>query len=57
VQRAVNLVDNADSTGAVCDQLAGAHWGELGIPQEWRDGLARPEMIEQAQRGLLKGDE
>ncbi len=55
--RAVNRGDDADTTGAVCDQLAGAHWRELGTPREWRDGLARPEMIEQAQRGLLKGDE
>ena len=54
--RAVNLGDDADTTGAVCGQLAGAYWGESGIPVEWRDGLARPEMIEEALRGLL-GDE
>ncbi len=55
VLRAVNLGDNADTTGAVCGQFAGAYWGESGIPQEWRDGLARPEMIEKALRGLLGG--
>ena len=53
VLRAVNLGDDADTTGAVCGQLAGAYWGESGIPQEWRDGLARPEMIEKALQGLL----
>ena len=53
VLRAVNLGDDADTTGAVCGQLAGAYWGESGIPQEWRDGLARPEMIGNALRGLV----
>lgn len=56
VLRAVNLGDDADTTGAVCGQLAGAYWGESGIPQEWRDGLARREMIEKALRGLLGGE-
>jgi ADP-ribosyl-[dinitrogen reductase] hydrolase len=37
VLRAVNLGDDADTTGAVCGQLAGAYWGELGIPAEWRE--------------------
>ena len=55
VLRVVNLGDDADTTGAVCGQLAGAYWGESGIPTEWRDGLARPEMIEKALRGLLGG--
>jgi ADP-ribosylglycohydrolase len=53
VLRAVNLGDDADTTGAVFGQLAGAYWGELEIPQEWREGLARPEMIETALRGLV----
>jgi ADP-ribosylglycohydrolase len=53
VLRAVNLGDDADTTGAVCGQLAGACWGESGIPQEWREGLARKEMIEKALQGLL----
>lgn len=55
VLRAVNLGDDADTTGAVCGQLAGAYWGESGIPQPWRDGLARMDMIEQALQGLTKG--
>jgi ADP-ribosyl-[dinitrogen reductase] hydrolase len=46
VLRAVNLGDDADTTGAVCGQLAGAAWGESGIPQEWRNGLARRDLIE-----------
>jgi ADP-ribosyl-[dinitrogen reductase] hydrolase len=52
VLRAVNLGDDADTTGAVCGQLAGAYWGETGIPAGWREGLARRDMIEQALSGL-----
>jgi ADP-ribosyl-[dinitrogen reductase] hydrolase len=53
VLRAVNLGNDSDTTGAVCGQLAGAYWGESGIPQEWRDSLVRSEMIEAALAGLL----
>jgi ADP-ribosyl-[dinitrogen reductase] hydrolase len=53
VLRAVNLGDDADTTGAVCGQLAGAYWGETNIPSDWMKGLARPEMIENALRGIL----
>lgn len=55
VLRAVNLGDDADTTGAVCGQLAGACWGETGIPQPWRQNLARREMLETALHGLLTG--
>jgi ADP-ribosyl-[dinitrogen reductase] hydrolase len=34
--RAVNLGDDADTTAAVYGQLAGAFYGEGGIPPEWR---------------------
>jgi ADP-ribosyl-[dinitrogen reductase] hydrolase len=53
VLRAVNLGDDADTTGAVCGQLAGAYWGEDGVPDDWRRGLARKDMIEKALAGLL----
>jgi len=55
VLRAVNLGDDADTSGAVCGQLAGAYWGEAGIPQDWQDGLAGKDMVEKALRGLLGG--
>jgi ADP-ribosyl-[dinitrogen reductase] hydrolase len=48
VLRAVNLGDDTDTTGAVCGQFAGAFFGESGIPDHLREGLARPEMIEEA---------
>jgi len=53
VLRAVNLGDDADTTGAVCGQLAGAYWGESGIPGEWLEGLARRDMIERALHGFV----
>jgi ADP-ribosyl-[dinitrogen reductase] hydrolase len=43
---AVNLGDDADTTGAVFGQLAGAYYGESGIPGEWRERLAMRELIE-----------
>ncbi|MGH7469002.1 MAG: ADP-ribosylglycohydrolase family protein [Longimicrobiales bacterium] len=46
VLRAVNLGDDADTTGAVCGQIAGAYYGESGIPVEWIQQLARRELIE-----------
>ena len=53
VLRAVNLGNDADTSGAVCGQLAGAYWGESGIPEELRSGLAGRGLLEQALRGLL----
>jgi ADP-ribosyl-[dinitrogen reductase] hydrolase len=53
VLRAVNLGDDADTTGAVCGQLAGAYWGERGIPAEWLAALARKDLLETAIEGLL----
>ncbi|MDK2894348.1 MAG: ADP-ribosyl-[dinitrogen reductase] hydrolase [Moorella sp. (in: firmicutes)] len=43
---AVNLGDDADTTGAVYGQLAGAYYGEDGIPEEWREKIAMRERIE-----------
>jgi ADP-ribosylglycohydrolase len=53
VLKAVNLGDDADTTGAVCGQLAGAYWGESDIPASLRSGLARMDMLESALSGLL----
>jgi len=43
---AVNLGDDADTTGAVYGQLAGAFHGEEGIPETWRARLAHRGLIE-----------
>ena len=53
VLRAVNLGDDADTTGAICGQLAGAFWGESQIPESLRSGLARMDMLENALAGIL----
>ncbi|MBM4300239.1 MAG: ADP-ribosylglycohydrolase family protein [Deltaproteobacteria bacterium] len=42
---AVNLGDDADTTGAVYGQLAGALLGEEGIPVRWRIKLANHDLI------------
>lgn len=43
---AVNLGDDADTTAAVYGQLAGAFYGEDGIPSEWRERLVMRDVIE-----------
>jgi ADP-ribosylglycohydrolase len=53
VLRAVNLGDDADTTGAICGQLAGAYWGESGISESFRAGLARMDMLEAALAGIV----
>lgn len=47
ILRAVNLGDDADTTAAVCGQVAGACYGESGIPPDW---LARLHMADRIRR-------
>lgn len=35
ILKAANLGDDADTTAAICGQVAGAYYGESGIPQKW----------------------
>lgn len=42
---AANLGDDADTTAAIYGQLAGAYYGEAGIPAGWRRQLALYETI------------
>jgi ADP-ribosyl-[dinitrogen reductase] hydrolase len=42
---AVNLGDDADTTGAIYGQLAGAFYGEKDIPEHWRRRLALRDVI------------
>ena len=37
---AANLGDDADTTAAVCGQVAGAYYGVSGIPSGWLERLA-----------------
>ena len=43
---AVNLGDDADTTGAVYGQIAGAYYGRSGIPAQWQNKLAMLETFE-----------
>lgn len=45
VLRAANLGDDADTTAAVCGQIAGACFGETGIPTAWLDRLVMCDEI------------
>ncbi len=42
---AVNLGDDADTTGAIYGQLAGAFYGVEGIPSLWRDRIVKKDII------------
>lgn len=52
---AVNLGEDTDTVGAVYGQLAGALYGVEGIPQRWREGLAKLELIESISSRLFSG--
>lgn len=45
VLEAVNLGDDADTTGAVAGGLAGVLYGEKAVPGEWIDALESPNVI------------
>jgi ADP-ribosyl-[dinitrogen reductase] hydrolase len=49
----VNLGEDADTTGAVYGQIAGAFYGADGIPEKWRNKLAMRDLIEQRAAELL----
>ena len=42
---AANLGDDADTTAAICGQVAGAYYGEGGIPAAWLQRLAKAPEI------------
>ncbi|TFH14584.1 ADP-ribosylglycohydrolase family protein [Candidatus Bathyarchaeota archaeon] len=42
---AVNLGDDADTTGAVYGQIAGAYYTSKGIPKRWNDKIVKKELI------------
>jgi ADP-ribosyl-[dinitrogen reductase] hydrolase len=51
---ATNLGDDADTTAAVCGQLAGAHYGYAQIPRAWVERLAHRSWIEDLARELFE---
>lgn len=52
--KAVNVGHDADTYGAIYGQLAGAYYGESGIPAEWREILAHRDLIVQMSERLMR---
>jgi ADP-ribosylglycohydrolase len=50
---AVNLGDDADTTGAIYGQLAGAYYRVNAIPQEWIERLVLRELISEKASALF----
>ncbi len=53
ILKAANLGDDADTTAAVCGQIAGAYYGVSGINSEWLNKLAMRDEIEAVALALL----
>jgi ADP-ribosylglycohydrolase len=51
---AVNLGDDADTTGAVYGQIAGAFYGYDEIPERWRNMVTQHELILRLADGLMQ---
>ena len=51
---AVNLGNDADTTGAIFGQFAGAYYGVADIPNQWRECLAQIDLIRQLADDLYK---
>lgn len=50
ILQAANLGDDADTTAAICGQIAGAFYGESGIPARWLNKLCmRAEISDMAE--------
>lgn len=49
---AVNLGDDADTTGAIYGQIAGAFYGYESIPAEWRERITNADLIRNFARQL-----
>ena len=51
--RAVNLGNDADTTGAIYGQLAGAFYGVNAIPKDWIERLGRRDFIRERADALV----
>lgn len=54
VLEAVNLGEDADTTAAVCGQIAGAFYGAAEIPERWLSRLAMRSRIQELADGLRR---
>ena len=55
VLKAVNLGEDADTTAAVCGQIAGAFYGVMGISSEWLERVCMREKLEELATKLFAG--
>ena len=55
VLKAVNLGNDADTTGAIYGQLAGAYYGLEAIPQRFKEKLVMKELILSYSEKLIEG--
>ena len=53
VLKAANLGDDADTTAAVCGQIAGAYYGVSDIPEHWQSRLVMGQEIQDLADKLL----
>lgn len=53
ILKATNLGDDADTTAAVTGQIAGAFYGEEGIPNHWRSQLVMVDTIRDMADALI----
>ena len=54
VLKAANLGDDADTTAAICGQVAGSYYGGDGIPNQWLGRLMMCQDIKRFATGLIK---
>jgi len=52
ILKSANLGNDADTTAAICGQLAGAHYGEKSIPEHWKEKLTEYKMIKNIAKKL-----
>lgn len=52
--KVVNLGEDADTSGAIYGQLAGAYYGEMDIPLSWREKLAWSDRIQGYARKIFE---
>ena len=53
ILRAANLGNDADTTAAICGQVAGAFYGHASIPEPWRNKLTmHDDIVDMADRLL-----
>jgi ADP-ribosyl-[dinitrogen reductase] hydrolase len=54
ILRATNLGDDADTTAAVCGQIAGALYGDIAIPPAWVNKLVMADKIQEIANHLFE---